>query len=105
MLSVWIHPFQATSLWFWDGSKVVAETVSHPCRVRLPEHGAVLFTDASEPLSDAFQGRLIADLSATQSRGEAVQALAALLQQVSVGQETLFGTLFHPSVDPQVSSR
>ena len=102
---VWIHPFQATSLWFWDGAKIDAETVSHPCTVSLPEHGAVLFTDALEPLSDAFQDRLIADLSCTQSQREAVQALAVLLQQVSVGQETLFGTLFHPSVDPQISSR
>ncbi|MCB1096367.1 MAG: HAMP domain-containing protein [Verrucomicrobiae bacterium] len=103
--SAWVHPFQPISLWLWDGEKMAEQTVSQPGVVPLPKYGGLLFTDAAEPLSDAFQERLVADLAGASLKGEAVQRLVALLQQVSVTQETLVGGLFPSSVEPPVTSR
>jgi HAMP domain-containing protein len=99
--SAWMHPFQPTDVWHWDGEKVTAETVRAPGSVRLPLQGSLIFTDANEPLSDAFQDRLAEEIAVSIEPEERLAQLRSLLEQVTVKNETLFGAVFHPGTEPR----
>lgn len=95
--SVRIHPFKPATVWHWKGENgFVEENIVQPQQLKIAEDGCILFTDATEPLSDAFLERCAAILSGSFSTEERKQGLEELLSQVAVQQQTLFGAIYCP---------